>query len=191
MLRVNLVLGAVPVGLATGLLAWIAAGGGSALPDRLRPAEARLAALASRPTGGSATVSFVPVASLISNPLLLMTVGAGAVSEPAVRLEGVSVSRRRAAALVSIGDNAAEWMVVGETRGGVTIREVSASRIVVETLLGDRDVALGERIGGSSVPPTGATPASQGPSPASQGAETIPPGFRSPPPPASAPGLAR
>lgn len=194
MLRLNPIVAAAPAGLATGLLAWFLAGGGQGEAERLSELEMRLAALPGRVAANAAPVSITPVAGLVASPLFLMTVGPGAVSEPSVRVEGVSVSRRRSAALLSIGDAPAEWMVVGDTRGGVTLLQVGSGGAVVETVLGSKDVALGERAAGSGAASASPPPA-VGPASAAvlgvSGADTIPPGFRSPPAPASAPGVTR
>jgi len=89
------------LGLATGLVAWLAAGGYSAEADRLAPAEARLTALRPAPHKPAPTHPLI-LTDLVAAPIFPMTVGPGAVSEPAVRLDGVSVSPHRRAALLAI-----------------------------------------------------------------------------------------
>lgn len=168
---------AVPVGLAVGVLAWLGAGGASAGLDRVAQAETLVAALPrpSRPTGNSTTTA---TAELVSTPLFALTTGPGAVQEPSLRLEGLSVTRRRAAALLAIADQPAEWLSLGETRDGVTLQRVLGSKVIVETVLGERELMLGSTTAGRGDPAA--------PVPVA-GSDGIPPGFRSPPPPASAP----
>ena len=70
-------------------------------------------------------------------------------------------------------------MSVGETRDGVTLQQVTSSKIVVDTAFGPKDVALGERSAGTSEPSSPTVQASR--------TDEMPPGFRAPPPPANAP----
>lgn len=171
---------AAPIGLLTGFLAWSAAGGASASLDRLAPISEQLMAL--RPLA-SATLRQTPRGEgLLAMPIFALTVGPGAVREPAIRVDGLSVSRRRAAALVSIDGAAAQWMSVGESQDGVTLRAVSASKAVFDTELGDKELGLGEQ-SASSAP---AASASDSVEVSPTIVDRIPPGFRSPPPPASA-----
>lgn len=171
---------AAPIGLLTGFLAWSAAGGASASLDRIAPVASQLAAL--RPSAGTKPRQTAQGERLLATPIFALTVGPGAVREPAIRVDGLSVSRRRAAALVSIDGASAQWMTVGETRDGVTLRTVSASKAVFDTPIGDKELGLGEQSASSApaAPPADSTEA------ASTIVDRIPPGFRSPPPPASA-----
>lgn len=171
---------AAPIGLLTGFLAWSAAGGASASLDRLAPISDQLMAL--RPPAAAAPRRAIQGDSLLGAPIFALTVGPGAVREAAIRVDGLSVSRRRAAALVSIDGASAQWMSVGESRDGVTLRAVSASKAVFDTVLGDKELGLGEQSASS------APAASPGDSVevSSTIVDRIPQGFRSPPPPASA-----
>jgi hypothetical protein len=103
------------------------------------------------------------------------------VREPSIRVDGVSMTRRRLAALIAIDSGPAEWLQVGESRGGVTLQSVSVSGVTVETPLGVKAVNLGDQAA-ASAPAVGAA----GP-PIAAGPDQIPPGFRSPPEPASGP----
>ena len=175
-----------PLGLAVGLAYWLTAGGASANADRLEPLAAQVNSLPGAQRTGAESRS-LDVADLQGAPIFALTVGPSAVKEPSILLQGVSVSARRTAALISVDGRPAEWMAVGETRDGVTLQQVRGSRIVVDTLLGSKDVALGEQ----SAPEALADPEPVGESPPPPDLNTardrIPPGFRSPLPPASAP----
>lgn len=182
MLRWNLVVVGAPVGLAVGLIAWLAAGGATAKIDKMTPLVAAAAGLHAPARSGDYQ-SNIDVGALAAAPLFALTVGPGAIKEPSIRLEGVSVSRRRTAALVSIDGRPAEWWGIGESRDGVTLQAVQSSRIVVDTILGPREIALGEQIGPATPEVTAqAEPPVQPAMP-----DRMPSGFRSPLPPASAP----
>lgn len=174
---------AVPAGLLAGILGWLAAGGG-AVAARLEPVETQLAAIRPGRAAGAASAPAVDVASLVGSPIFPMTTGPGAVREPAVRVDGIVRTRARRAALVSINDRPAEWLAVGEEREGVTLQDVGASKIVVDTVFGPQTVGLGERIPANGAAAT----ASASAPPVEQTIVDMPPaGFRGPPPPASAP----
>jgi len=176
--RLELLGVAAPLGLLTGLLAWLLAGGMSAQANQLEGVHQRLAGLrppaAAPPRGRTADA-----AALLGTPLFALTTGPGAVREPAMRLDGVSLNRRRMAALIAVDTAPAEWLSVGETRGGVTLQAVTSSSATLETALGVKTLSLGDQ-SAASAPPAGA--------PVATAAEDRPPpGFRSPPEPASAP----
>jgi hypothetical protein len=118
---------------------------------------------------------------LTASPVFALTVGPGAVKEPTLQLQGISITRQRTAALISIDGRPAEWLALGESRDGVTLESVQSSRVVIDTVLGAKDIALGEQVG----PP----PADAGAAPmvAAVTPDAPPPGVRSPPPPANAP----
>jgi hypothetical protein len=160
---------ALPIGLAIGSAAWLAAAPPLGL-DVLTMQGGKLAAIGPRrlvrdnqPDGS--------VAQALAAPLFVVTTGPGAVADIAVKLEGLVRSPGRVAALLSINGGASEWLELGQTHQGVTLQEVAASKVVVDTAVGLKDVLLGEA-------PSAPEPVTGGP----------PPGFRSPPPPASAPG---
>ena len=185
-----------PAGLAAGYIAWLLAGGPDAAEKIIGPLEAELVRFS--PPRASAAVTNSRYVVMPEQPIFILSSGPHAVPAPVVRLEGVSRTRARQAALVSINDRPAEWLTVGEVRDGVTIQAVQAGKVVVDTVFGPQEVALGARIGAPASPaspPSGAGPA---PTPAPSGApgaleptivDRPPPGFRSPPPPASAPGV--
>ena len=180
MLRLLILLGAAPAGLLTGLAAWLAAGGPAAGAATMEPAAGRLATLKLSPAA-VADGRYYSVGDLVARPVFALTSGPGAVTEPAIRLEGVSLSRGRAAALISLDGQPAEWIEVGSSRGGVSLVDVQGGAVVVETLVGTKTISLGEAAAATS----GASAAAATVQPAQY--DQIPAGFRSPPPPASAP----
>ncbi len=181
MRRLVLISAGVPAGLITGLAAWLAAGGPSAATDKLAPVEAQLSSLqVQRPP--AAPGRQIIISDLAATPLFALSVGPSAVRPPLVRLEGVSRSARRTAALLSIDGRPSQWLALGETRDGVTLQTVGVAQASVDTVLGEVTVELGRSVGGE--PQSGDDPQ------AGSGVVDRPPqGFRSPPPPASAPGL--
>jgi hypothetical protein len=179
-----LILFAIPAGLAAGALGWLAAGGASASAAKLELARESIVGVhqpKSQPFRGSSP----DITELNSLPLLLLTTGPGAVPQPTLRLYGLVRSRTRKAALLSINDKPAEWLMIGETRDGVILQDVLNARIVANTPYGAQEVGLDDSP--PAAPPVAVT---LGPQPAADSGarlDRIPPGFRAPPPPASAP----
>ena len=159
-------------GLGLGGLLWLLAGSSPA-QARLEADQSRLQAL--RPRSDPSTSADASAADVLAHPLFSLTTGPGAVADVDVRLEGLARSPRRSAALLAIGSAPAQWLALGETRAGVTLEEVDASKAVVTTALGRKEVVLGAN---------GARPTPAGPQPETE----APAGFRLPPPPANAPG---
>ena len=149
---------AAPLGLGTGLLAWLLAGGVQANADALAPAQAALHALRP-PRPAVPAAPYMSVADLVSSPIFSLVLGAAAQPVPAIRLDGVSLSRQRTAALVSIGGATAEWLRPGDSRSDITLKQVAAAKIVVDTPSGVKEVALGQTLGtpqaGPAAPPEG------------------------------------
>lgn len=173
---------AAPLGIVTGLAAWLLADGAGARMEALSAVEGQVKALrpprmtGQRPGFGDGDI-------LLSAPIFAVARGEGAIREPSLRIDGVSISARRKAALVSIDGSVAEWMQVGDERSGVTLTEVTSSGGILETGLGSRQLAIGEQ-SAASAPADGVQPAS----PSVASSDGGPPvGFRSPPPPANAP----
>ncbi len=110
---------------------------------------------------------------LLAAPLFGAKVGAQALAEVSVRLEGLVRSPRRVAALLSIGGAPSVWLEIGQSKDGVTLQDVDATSAVIETSGGPREVVLGAAASPSNpdVPPG-----------------EPPPGGRQPLAPASAPG---
>jgi len=179
--RRNLILLGAPVGAVAGFSVWLAAGGASADADRLAPLQQQATRLRPPPPHSDAAL-VTDITDLLATPIFALTTGVGAVKESALRLDGVSISRRRTAALLSIDGQPAEWWSVGDSRDGFTLQQVRASRVSLETPLGVREVVLGVSAGAPPADPGAAPPAV---------VDQPPPGFRAPPPPASAPRVQR
>jgi hypothetical protein len=179
--RIELIGVATPLGLATGLVAWLLAGGLSVRANTLENIHVQLAGLRA-PATVTARAGESGASALLGTPLFALTTGPGAVREPAIRVDGISMTKRRLAALVSIDARPAEWLLAGESRDGVTLQSVSASSVTIETPLGSKTLNLGDQSAASS--PVTAPP---GPMAAAGPHDQIPNGFRSPPEPASAP----
>jgi hypothetical protein len=162
----------LPLGLAIGSAVWLLVVR-SPGADTFAVESARLAGI-----GPHRVVRSSPQDSSITQalaaPMFAVMSGPGAIADIAVKLEGLVRTPGRVAALLSINGGASDWLELGQTREGVTLQEVSSSKVVVDTATGLKDVALGET-------PASAEPATGG----------LPPGFRSPPPPASAPGVSK
>lgn len=152
----------LPVGVLLGALLWMGLGGASSADDRLQQDAVRLWAIPLRATRSPAADLTTDVAA---HPLFALTTGPGAVADVTVSLLGIARTPKRAAALLAIGSEQADWLEIGKSRGGVTLAQVSPSGVVLETALGRKEVELG------------AAPAPS----------DVPPGVRLPPPPASAP----
>lgn len=180
MQRLTLIGAAIPVGLITALFAWLLADGLSVRAATLDTTHQRLLRLKA-PVPTSLAGADAGATALLGSPLFALTTGPGAVREPSIRLDGVSVTRRRLAALVSVDGKTAEWLTVGETREGVSLQSISASNATFETALGVKTLNLGEQSAASAPAPGAAA------SVAAVVQDQVPPGFRSPPEPASAP----
>jgi hypothetical protein len=170
----------MPVGLAVGATAWLVAARPpgavtlASLSERAAAVEARRdAPRLIRPDG--------IVATALATPLFALTTGPGAVAEGAIRLEGLVRLPGRVAALLAIGSAPSSWLELGQTRDGVTLQEVSPSKVVVDTAVGLKEIGLGV----VSAPADPATP------PPPDTAARAPSGFKMPIPPASAPGQPR
>jgi hypothetical protein len=161
-------------GLVLGGAAW-ALSGGHAQGEALDQLDTRLAAISTRSRPHLDRPSDA-LAQSKGRPLFNATSSAatGAESDVPVQLVGLARTPARTAALLVIAGAPAEWLAVGETRSGVTLRAATGSGATVATLFGDRELMLG----------VGA------PAGMAQGRPSGPPsGFKSPPPPASAPGM--
>jgi len=129
------------VGAIMGAAGWFAFDGGRPMQARLQAetAQARSIGLQLRgelaPTASTAGV-------VAGAPLFALTSGPGAVTEPAVQLLGLSITPRRQAALVSINAKPAQWLNLGETLDGVTLVQVSSTRVLVDTPVAIREAAL-------------------------------------------------
>lgn len=177
MRKLTLIAAAVPVGLIVGLTAWFVAGGGSSAAAALAP----LSAAMERPIAPRRSPPRAmdrSSAALVGAPLFALTAGPGAIREPSIRVDGLSVSTRRTAALLSIDGRPSEWLRVGESRYGVSIQAVTGSVVVLETAVSTKELALGEQAAATAPAPE---QMAAGP------AQDLPAGVRAPLEPASAP----
>jgi hypothetical protein len=171
--RSPLILGAIPAGLVTGAFVWLLVAHGAAAPAKIEALQARADALsAPRADAPSADAGSVAAGA----PIFALTTGPGAVQEIEVVLTGIARTPTRTAALISIGGKPAEWLDQGQTKDDVTLTEVGAGKVTVDTPTGSKDVLLGKT---ASATASGAA--------AANGDRGPPPGFHNPPPPASAP----
>jgi len=145
---------ALPSGLAVGALGWVLFAGGGPASRPLGEIEGRLDRLTIRAAPARAAAPDRG-GQIVGAPLFALTTGPGAVAEAAIRLEGLARSRGRAAALVSINGKPSEWLELGATRDGVTLREVMGSKIVVDTATGFKEVTLGAEAPSRGDGPTG------------------------------------
>lgn len=175
-LRSPLILGAVPVGLAVGTLAWLVLGGEKPVVGPVQAVEAGLNALS---TPAHRTEATGPeAAEALVTPLFASASLAPVGPDVTVKVFGIARTPSGSSALVSINNGPIQWLAVGASKDGISMQEVTASGVVIETPGGTREVALGE----TSTP----SPAAAGPA-----APATPQGFRMPPAPASAPGMHR
>jgi hypothetical protein len=166
-LRSPLILAAAPAGLVLGAVVWMLFGGEKPLIGPLQSVEAQLNALDTHPRRSRSTGPD-PAAQAIAAPLFASSSLVPTGPEVAVKLLGVARMPSGSSALVSTNNGPPEWLTVGATKDGITLQEVTASAVVIDTPGGTRTVTLGE---------------TSAPSPAA----AAPPGARMPPAPASAP----
>jgi hypothetical protein len=147
-------------------MAWFVLGGGGGLGRQLDALEARLAA-ARPPVQHAATNAADPATRMAGTPLFSLTTGPGAVTEPVIRLEGLAVSPRRRAALISVDGKPSDWLDLGATRDGVTLVDIQATKVTVDTATSFKVVGLWDTSAGagpsatassSAVPPGGSIP---------------------------------
>lgn len=90
---------------------------------------------------------------MLGTPLFNLTKGAGAVTDSAVRLDGLSILPAGKAVLISIDGKPADWLELGATRDGVTLLDVKGSKAFLDTPVGFKEIGL------ASGPVTTAAPA--------------------------------
>lgn len=167
--RSPVVLLAPIAGLLLACLMWLVLGGAGRLLEPLDESEARLAAL---PQARSLARAATP-SGFEGKPLFVVA------PSSSLRLDGVSRTPRRIAALIAVNGDVAQWFPVGAMVGGYTLAEVSSIGVVMENVEGEKSLALGESLGQAS--------ASPGPGPVGAGQDQPPPGMRRGLEPASAP----
>ncbi|MBS0297126.1 MAG: hypothetical protein JSR45_12510 [Proteobacteria bacterium] len=154
-LRSPLTLGAPAAALTLGLLAWAVLGGGAPAATRMTEFDQRLEKLQPRAIRGAA-VTGASAADAIAHPIF--AVGTAALADATLRLDGVALTPRRQAALLSINGKNAEWLERGDTRDGVTVQAITATKVVIDTATGPRDVLLGDKSAGDASPVAKAAP---------------------------------
>jgi hypothetical protein len=170
--RTQLIGGGALAGLVLAAAVWLVFRLSGAVIAPIGDLQVRLAA--NRPPAAPVVVPNGAAARAVAAPLFALTTGPGAVSDVAVRLDGLAISPHGQSALVSINNQRAQWLALGATRDGVTLTEVHPSKVVLDTAIGFKEVAVGHQ----------AAPAA----PAPPSSKAIPPRTRLLPPPASAPG---
>ena len=140
--RSPLILGAAPLGLVLAAIAWLLFGAHASALPRLEDLTARL--VATNANGGLhvLVVGADPVQPALATPLFALASGSGAAADVPVRLDGLSITPGRRAALISIGGKPADWLEVGATRDGVTLMEVHPTKVTLDTAAGFKDVDL-------------------------------------------------
>lgn len=105
-------------------------------PAALAGLDVDLAAFEAKSTPPSIKVSTVVTPGRLFADL-------GNAPEVGIRLDGLSKTARRRAALVSLNGQALRWFVRGQTLDGVTLVDVGANSAVFETREGRRVISLG------------------------------------------------
>jgi hypothetical protein len=160
----GLAAGGVGISLAT--LAWFAVGE--------RPSGQPPNVDSRTGTVQAETAASQPLAAF-TNPLFQQ------LPDPVVRISGVSRSPRGASALTSVNNAEPVWLTRGQSVEGVTLVDVGASQVVIETSNGRRIVELGQ----TSDPNAEAAAVQQ----MDLQPDEAPPGYRQPMPPADAPSI--
>lgn len=179
--RASLIALSIGGGLLLGAALWFAFGRGAEPAARLDDVQSRLEALQTPQRSGWARVDG---AGLAANPVFAMTTGPNAVAEPTITVQGLARTPGGASALLAINGKAPDWLTVGDTRDGVTLDEVRSGGVLVDTVTGQREIALGQKTGPAPQAAMPGAPLSSAQAPAAGGA---PAGYRLPPPPANAP----
>lgn len=177
-LRSPVILGAVPTGLLVGALAWLLAGGSKPVVGPVLTAETEFSALNTHAHQRVARGAD-PAAQVVAAPIFAVSTFGPAVPDVAVKLLGLARTPSGSAALVSINNAPPEWLTVGAVKDGITLQEVTAAKVVIDTPGGTRDVALGET--STPSPAAAVNSAPNGPMGSA--------GYRLSPAPASAPGM--
>jgi hypothetical protein len=151
--RSPLILGAGPLGLVIAVLIWLLFGAHASALARLDQLQLRLRSAPS--TLIASSTSSTAQARAVATPLFGPTSGPGAPTEAVVRLDGLAITPGRKAALISINGKPADWLSLGDSRDGVTLTQVTSTKITVDTSMGSKDVALY-----AAAPPAAGSPTS-------------------------------
>jgi hypothetical protein len=155
-------------GLVVGAATWSVLATGSGEQQRLEGDQLQMRKLKASERPPSVLGALISEAT--AHPIFTLTTGPGAQPEPVIQVAGLSRTPVHRAALVSVNGGAAAWLSVGQSSAGVTLLDVQASKIVVETPFGQKEVALDDNP---------STPAA--PSPAAHPPDAPPPGGNQPP----------
>ncbi|ADU15342.1 hypothetical protein [Asticcacaulis excentricus] len=124
--------------------------------DPTQPVNARLDLIQSQlkalPKAGPVAVgaALSDVTLLAQQPIFVMSTGANAYKEKAVKLIGISISPGRRAALVSVDGQPAVWMGIGETQDELVLIEVGSNAVRFDTPVGARTISINEpAVGGA------------------------------------------
>jgi hypothetical protein len=138
----------VPAGGAFGLLLaaviFLLFGARASSVSRLDDLDARLTK--DRLEESRAPSSSAVLSRLIAKPVFALTTGPGALPDVAVTLTGVAIGPQKTAALISVGGGPVQWLALGATRDGVTLTQVQASKVVVDTPIGFKEVRLWDQV---------------------------------------------
>lgn len=140
-LRSPMIIGAAPIGLALGALAWVVLGGEKPL---MAPIQSMEAAFSTLETRRPRTLEPDLTAQLATSSLFAWGGMAASQADVPVRVVGIARTPTGGAALLSVNDGPAEWLAVGASEGGVTLLRVDAAKVVIDTPGGSSEVELGE-----------------------------------------------
>lgn len=137
-----ILLAAAPVGVVVGSAVWLVAPS-QAASEKVAHLNSRVVSIASPQR--VRTPDALAAANLPTTPpLFALTTGPGAVADVALKLEGLARAPGHVAALLAINGGTADWLQLGDTRDGVTLEDVAADRVTVDTPTGMKDVLLGD-----------------------------------------------
>lgn len=143
----KLILGSCGAGAAAGALAWLVFAPSFAEDAGLRALQARLKS----PTASQAAET-EPALAALGQPLFTPedlappAASAEAPAEVPVRVEGVSLSNGRSAALLSVAGQPARWISAGGSASGLTVLRITPAGVTVRTAAGKtRDIGVGEK----------------------------------------------
>jgi len=148
-LKSPLILASAPTGLAVACAGWLLLAGGGPAAGSLDAAEARLGRLPAPPRAATT----VPAAVSAAGAELFV-----GTAPPIVRLDGLSRTRRRTAALLAFGSGPSQWVSLGATIEGVTLVEVGEAKVVLETVAGRQVLGLGDSTSAASTEAAPANP---------------------------------
>jgi hypothetical protein len=169
---------AAPAGLALASIVWLVLHGFVFEPSVAALEQTFAAARTSpadQPVSADATLLLGRIAA---TPIFALTTGPGAVTEPQILLQGLAITPKGKAALLAIDGKPADWYGLGATRDGVTVLQISPTKVTVDTATRFLEVGLFDKP---------AAPSANGAAPVKPRLDAVPSGYRSPPPPASAP----